>query len=367
MRQHTFTNVILSLLSQDFPELAQEIFEKSELLQYLNIKTRAATSGSKARASFANHYAIYVLVEDYVKKGFHQTGTYAQYEGAQFTALFQRQREFPFGERLQNHALNQRLNEEFRRYFPDSEYVPILRDTRTARYWFNENLLSFNVRDTTINIAQTVLNIIDRYVEARQAGFRQFMADLDKLRTLQRDTQSEAVAYIRSLLQPNVDARIFEIISYAILKAFYADQSVYWGWMADDIHEENLTLYKTGRTNANDGGIDFVMKPLGRFFQVTETTDVKKYFLDIDKIQKFPLTFVVKSNDTVENIRTKLESQARRIYHVERIVERYMACIEEIINIPILIERLESVIHRRGLDQMIEEIMLHSKVEFNLD
>ena len=39
-----------------------------------------------------------------------------------------------------------------------------------------------------------------------------------------------------------------------------------------------IKLYKTGKTNANDGGIDFVMKPLGRFFQVTETLDFKKYF-----------------------------------------------------------------------------------------
>jgi len=44
------------------------------------------------------------------------------------------------------------------------------------------------------------------------------------------------------------------------------------------VEEDNLELYKTGRTNANDGGIDFVMKPLGRFFQVTETTDVKNTF-----------------------------------------------------------------------------------------
>jgi len=46
------------------------------------------------------------------------------------------------------------------------------------------------------------------------------------------------------------------------------------------VKEDFLILYKTGRTNANDVGIDFVMKPLGRFFQVTETLDVRKYFLD---------------------------------------------------------------------------------------
>lgn len=43
-------------------------------------------------------------------------------------------------------------------------------------------------------------------------------------------------------------------------------------------------MYKTGRTNANDGGIDFVMRPVGRFFQVTEVNNYDKYLLDIDKV-----------------------------------------------------------------------------------
>jgi len=49
------------------------------------------------------------------------------------------------------------------------------------------------------------------------------------------------------------------------------------------------------------------MKPLGRFFQVTETVDSRKYFLDIDKIERYPITFVVKSLDTVEGIREGLK------------------------------------------------------------
>jgi hypothetical protein len=73
----------------------------------------------------------------------------------------------------------------------------------------------------------------------------------------------------------------------------------------DKLNTENLKLYKTGRTNANDGGIDFVMKPLGRFFQVTETLDFKKYFLDIDKIQKYPITFVIKSNEPTQDLLRK--------------------------------------------------------------
>lgn len=86
---------------------------------------------------------------------------------------------------------------------------------------------------------------------------------------------NEIKDFILELLAPNVDARIFEIVSFSILKYFFNDQSIFWGFEIDKLEEENLKLYKTGRTNANDGGIDFVMKPLGRFFQVTETLDLK--------------------------------------------------------------------------------------------
>ncbi|MDJ0520108.1 MAG: hypothetical protein QNJ74_28920 [Trichodesmium sp. MO_231.B1] len=86
-----------------------------------------------------------------------------------------------------------------------------------------------------------------------------------------------------------IDARLFEIVSYSILKYYYHEQTVFFGFDIEDIQQENLKLYKTGRTNANDRSIDFVMKPLGRFFQVTETTDFKKFFLDIDKIEKYPI------------------------------------------------------------------------------
>lgn len=53
-------------------------------------------------------------------------------------------------------------------------------------------------------------------------------------------------------------------------------------------------------TNANDGGIDYIMKPLGRVFQVTEVLDFNKYFLDIDKLIHYPITFVIKQDITPE-------------------------------------------------------------------
>ena len=133
---HPFTNTILETLRGICDCAPEVILKNSELLQYLNIKTASATRGSKSRASFGNCYAIYVLVEDYVKHNFHNLDEYQEYGGARFSDLFARQRELPFGDKLQNHALNHRCNQEFRKYFPTCEYIPIIRNTENNRYWF---------------------------------------------------------------------------------------------------------------------------------------------------------------------------------------------------------------------------------------
>src|SRR3990170_874704 len=139
--EHEFTDQIRQVLVSAFGEAWEDVYERSPLLQYLNIKTRSATRGAKARGSFANIYAVYVLVEDYLKNGLDKRKDYADYEGARFTDLFRRQRELPFGAKLQNHALNSRLNDEFSKYFPTVELRPILRDQAEQRYWINERLL----------------------------------------------------------------------------------------------------------------------------------------------------------------------------------------------------------------------------------
>jgi hypothetical protein len=178
---------------------------------------------------------------------------------------------------------------------------------------------------------------------------------------------SVAIDFVKQQLQPNGDARIFEIISFAILKSYYGELSIYWGWSEHSIYQERLILYKTGRTNANDGGIDFVMKPLGRFFQVTEVIDVNKYFLDIDKIQRFPLTFVIKTSAPEQQIRAQLVEQAQKRYGVDAIVTRYMEAVEEIINIPALVAILETLISNGHLQEIMNEIIRQSRVEFNYD
>ncbi|MFH1135644.1 MAG: restriction endonuclease [Pseudomonadota bacterium] len=371
--KHPFTDAILDVLHRHFGDAAEDLLAKSPLLQYLNIKTRSANRGSKARGAFANHYALYVLVEDYIAKGYlaGKHGQYKEYEGARFADLSRRQKELPFGAKLQNHALNSRLNDEFAKYFPASDLRPILRDQAEQRYWVNEGLLIVQAGSgremREVNIADAVIEIIDKYVEARISAFEQFIDACKKIAALSSEDPRGAVAFVESQLQPNVDARVFEIVSFAILKAHYGEQSIFWGWSAEELQQDFLMLYKTGRTNANDGGIDFVMKPLGRFFQVTETIDVNKYFLDIDKVHRFPLTFVVKSIASEADARARLQAEAQRKYCVDAIVARYMEAVEEVINIPLLVALFEGLVGTGKLRQIMDEIVLQSRVEFNVD
>ena len=364
--EHIFTANIKEVLSRSFGNKnADDIFVKSQLIQYINEKTRSAGRGSKARGSFANLYAIYVIIEDYIANGFDTKGDYSKYEGALFNKLFARQRELPFENKLQNHALNNRMNSEFEKYFPTSEYKPILRDQATNRYWINENLLNIKVGKANFNITTAIIEIINEYTKTKQDAFQRFVRQCEALQDIENATPEKVEEFIIGLLAPNVDARLFEIVSYSILKFYYHDQTIIWGYEMDKLNTENLKLYKTGRTNANDGGIDFVMKPLGRFFQVTETLDFKKYFLDIDKIQKYLITFIIKSDEEVEPLKKKIQDNADKIYLIKAIVEKYMAFIEEVINIPMLNVRFNEAVKQGYLNNILDEIILQSKVEFN--
>ncbi len=371
--QHAFTATIIDVMKAHFGEYAMDVFESSSLLGYLNNKMRAANSGSKARGAFANHYALYVVIEDYLKKGFHEGKAgipYAKYEGARFSDLFKRQRELPFGAKLQNHALNSRLNDEFKKFYPSVGKPPIVRDVESQRYWIQEDLLLVTVRhkdgsDHVYNIAPVIITLIDAYVASRRAAFESFLEACRQIAELGEKDPTQAVAFVLQQLQPNVDARVFEIVSFAVLKSKYGRESVWIGESKDSVAEEVLVLYKTGRTNANDGGIDFVMKPLGRFFQVTETIDVNKYFLDIDKVQRFPITFVVKSTDTEKEIRGAIREQAVAKYKIEKVVESYMKAVEEVINVQDLVEAFGAVVKAGQLQEVMDEIVVQSKVEFN--
>lgn len=366
--ENNFLGEIKAILEKDFGKKNSKIIYEKSLIQYLIKKTKSANKGSKSRGSFANLYAIYVLLEDYIAQGFDKEHkNYSNYNGAIFTHLFNRQRELPFGAKLQNHAYQGRLNEDFKKYFPTVEILPLLRDTTVNRYWINENLLLHQIGAKTLNISKSIIKIIDKYIETKQDAMSSFIQTCNNLKLISKTDEKEVYLFIKSLLDYKVDARLFEIVSYSVLKYHYHNIAVFFGFERENILEENLKLYKTGRTNANDGGIDFVMKPLGRFFQVTETTDFKKYFLDIDKIEKFPITFVVKTTKTIDELEKEIEAKAYELYAIKKIVDKYLNSIEELINIDILMQRLDECVDNNYLIDILDEIILQSKVEFNFN
>lgn len=368
IKELPFTKPIQEILSKNFGKPAEQIFTNSSLIQYINQKTKSVNKGSKSRSNFASIYAIFVLVEDYIKNGFDTKDGYSKdYKGAEFTNLFKRQRELKFGGRLQNHALNNRVNHEFKKI--DGKATVIIHDVDTEAYWINEELLKVEIDGTTYNIAKSIIEIIDKYVEAKTASFELFVSNCQRLSELEnsKHTQDEIVTFVMALIRPEVDARLFEIVSYSILKYHYHDKYIFWGYETSNLTKENLKLYKTGRTNSNDGGIDFVMKPLGVFFQVTETLDFKKYFLDIDKIQRYPITFVVKSELNKKDLLDKIRTNAQKAYSVSSIIDKYMNCIEDVINIPKLKDTFTTCIANNHTKNILDEILLQSKVEFNYE
>lgn len=212
------------------------------------------------------------MIDDYIENGYTSTEKdYDMYEGANFSKLFEKMRALPFGGKLQNHALNNRVNSEFIKKYKDSGDI-IKRDQVLQKYWINENLLLVD----GINIAKTIIEIINKYIELKKDNLAQFIAECKKLKKY--ESIDEIIEFIKEHMSPNADARRFEIISFAILKNYLEEFSIWYGVNADDINETPLTLYKTGRTNANDGGIDFILLPTGKIFQVTETIDFTKYF-----------------------------------------------------------------------------------------
>jgi len=103
--ENTFTANIKSVLEKHFGKKADDVFDQSQLIQYINEKTRSANKGSKSRSSFANLFAVYVIIEDYIAKGYDQKGNYSSDKGAVFSQLFSRQR-LQIGWRNLNEILN---------------------------------------------------------------------------------------------------------------------------------------------------------------------------------------------------------------------------------------------------------------------
>ena len=108
------------------------------------------------------------------------------------------------------------------------------------------------------------------------------------------------------------------------------------------------------------------MRPLGRIFQVTEVLDFRKYFLDIDKINHYPITFVIKTELNPEKAMRQIEKEAKKQISDETVLKRYLRAVEEIITIPSLDNYMEAIVNADLINELVKEIIIQCKIEFNI-
>lgn len=350
---------VAEILKKEYPGDFQKVYDNSPMLQYLDKKMKAVHGNSKTRRSLANIYAIYSILYFYQDDFYEKKEQYRHFEGYDYMRLFNFYRSLYGGSKLQNHALNSRVNGEFHNKIKDAANDLII--INNGKYLIHIDYIYVGSHD----ISRVSCRIIERYVELLMAKDHALINILEELRGLA--DYSEKKDKLNALLTEDAEARIFEIISYAILKNHYKNVTVFFGYTRDTIYEVPLELFKTGRTNANDGGIDFVMRPVGRFFQVTEVNNYDKYLLDIDKVMHFPVSFVIKTRQSKKKVLTDLEQYiAQRSSGMTVLEERYRKAVEEIITINEL-QVWMNELKNKDIDGIIRDIDIYYKLEMNMD
>lgn len=350
---------VADILKKEYPTDYQLVYNESPLLQYLDKKMKAVHGNSKTRRSLANIYAIYSILFFYQSDFYEKKSEYRRFEGYDYMRLFNFYRSLYGGNKLQNHALNSRVNGEFHNKIKDAINDLII--VNNGKYLIHIDYIYAHEHD----ISKASCHIIERYIELLIAKDHELISILEKLKTLTDYAQKKAT--INALLTEDAEARVFEIISYAILKNHYKNIKVYFGYTRETVAEVELELYKTGRTNANDGGIDFVMRPVGRFFQVTEVNNYDKYLLDIDKVMHFPISFVIKTtqqkSDVLKDLKQYITQRSSGMTILEK---RYKEAIEEIITINEL-QKWTMELEGVDIDGIIRDIDIYYRLEMNMD
>jgi len=88
---------------------------------------------------------------------------------------------------------------------------------------------------------------------------------------------------------------------------------------------------------------------------------------EIEKVEHYPITFVVKSEKKSEELIEVLKKQAEKRYPVMQVVDSYMKSVEEIINLPKLKECYSVAITQGYSSSILNEIIKQSKIEFQYD
>jgi len=79
------------------------------------------------------------------------------------------------------------------------------------------------------------------------------------------------------------------------------------------------------------------------------------------------ILYFIKSTESQDKLLEKIRKNAQKQYSVNLIVEKYINCIEEIINLPTIIERFYQSVEIGYLSSILEEVIKQSQVEFNYE
>ena len=354
IKRNFIEDIMIDMCADEY----QKIYDNSPLLQYIDLKTAAVDRGCTARRNLANLYAIYSMTYYSAQENYEDKEEYEANDGFAYKDIKAFANSLYGGEKIQNHGYNNRAIGEFRNKTKTEADLFIIVG---GKYKIHSDYLYVN----ETNLSTIVNAIIEKYIFLIKTKDENTIGAID---TISKETDpKKKKESLKSLLKEDAEARLFEILSYAILRIYYSKKLVFFGVDEKTVRKSNLILYKTGRTNANDGGIDFVLKPIGRFFQVTEVGKYDKYFLDIDKVMRFPITFVVKTNKDRETIFIEMIDALRDKYgDTHELIETYKTAIEEIITMNELLDIIDNF-SNEDVIKVTDTFTIYFNLEMNIE
>jgi hypothetical protein len=354
-------------------EETRKLLLNNLLLRYVGIKTQAVTRTTTRRGAYGTLGTLLVLLKDFLD---HFDG-YDNYPGMLFNDYLKEVRLLPGCSKVQNHAINHRLNQEFRKFFGQTVELPVQRipvpsRETVTRYKINQGFFTaFTALNERRKVAKLLLDILSLYFFFRERGNAELIEQCREMLKGPLANEDQIVNLFKKGITHN-DARMFEISSFVVLRAWYANKEILIGPDSSALERLPLRLYKTGRVSANDGGINFVLVPLGKFFQATQDLNLKKFFLDIDKVSRYPISFVIQTTLSSDEALRLIREKAQQEFADPEIVERYLGSIETIFTLQDL-NRILDDLHTLSPKQRtaiykdaINEFISQYSVEYNI-
>ena len=197
-----------SILREAYPLTYQFIYDQSTLLQYLDGKMKAVHGDSKSRRSLANIYAVYSILFFYKEDFCNAPDEYRKFDGYDYIKLFHFYRNLYGGNKLQNHALNSRVNGEFKNKFPNTTNELIV--SNNGKYLIHIDYLYVD----DIDISNICCKVIEKYIHLLKRKDNELSEVLEQL----TNTSSYELKRnkLKTLLSVDAEARIFEICSLTV-------------------------------------------------------------------------------------------------------------------------------------------------------